>query len=117
MTESTATPTVGTVFRRAAEIMRERGQCKGQLNSTNGQVCLYGALDAAAEEMGVGDEWDSYWFHADSHLAFFAPSYEAPEDKRHECAASWNDEPDTTQTEVEKFLLFVADRADFPGGA
>lgn len=106
---------VGDVFRRAAEVLRERGHCKGSLGDFEGRVCLYGALDVALDWMGLDTTTspELYWSVADRMIRDMEPGYST--EREFEVAAAWNDEPSREQTEVEKFLLQVADRADVEG--
>ena len=101
------------IARRAAEIIQERGICKGQYNSWDGRVCLWGALAAA-----VGGE--SFF---DIPFALQGTFTDAlgemfPEDRAAFSVipgAKFNDAPDTDERDVAKVLLQVADRLEIGG--
>lgn len=99
-------PTLGDVFRKAAEVQRERGHCKGELEDTDGRVCLYGATLVAFQEIEMPGPITPVLEYLDALVPAFDASSSDP-------ASVWNDKPNRTATEVEKFLLFAADRADF----
>jgi hypothetical protein len=108
------TAQLGPIFRRAAEVLRERGHCKGHLVGPDGSVCAHGALSVALKDCGATG---------------LAPTV-AQRLLRDELARAtgsrrlgpmavpqWNDEPERTQADVEKLFLLAADRADIQGAS
>jgi len=105
------------IARRAAEIIQERGMCKGAVSDADGRVCLWGALLEAAQERGLG------WYgdrgvqpllaeairplNLDNMSQFDGLLY----------GAAWNDRPETDERDVAKVLLQVADRLEIGGAA
>jgi hypothetical protein len=99
------------VARRAAEIIQERGQCKG-VYAIEQRVCLWGALIEAA---GLTARWNSAQDIPDhiygalhSELRSLFPD---DSDLAHPGAA-FNDRRQTDERDVARVLLQVADRLD-----
>jgi hypothetical protein len=115
MVDKQSLPSFGPVFRRAAEVLRERGWCQGQLRTASWSVCALGALQDALEETGFA--WlSSEAFEARRQLEEAVTLMFGYVISHGVGVGYWNDEEDREQTEVEKALLFAADRADFADG-
>jgi hypothetical protein len=91
------------VLRRAAAIQAERGHCKRNFEDGDGHVCLLRAINIAwVDSLRVGsalDEIRDYLRTAFSERTLWP-------------GASWNDLPETTGVDVEKFLLKAADEIE-----
>jgi hypothetical protein len=101
-------PTVSDVLRRAAEIHAERGGCKGSTDDAEGHICMMGAVFEALHQ--TDESYGSQMFTAVReavHLAAHAV------DPRLDYGSEWNDLPETTDEDVQKFLLRVADEVEF----
>lgn len=100
------------VARRAAEIQQERGHCKGEYATADGRVCLWGSLIAAS---GIDSIWGSSGsLPAEIYLpihAALSDMFPNDSDTAHP-GASFNDKAETTERDVAKVLLQVADRLD-----
>lgn len=103
------------IARRAAEIQQERGHCKGNFRDAEGRVCLWGALNAAAAELGLTECFVPF-----PHVGWAEPI--ARELRKVLSAqdegfpgASFNDRPSTDERDVAKVLLQVADRLEIGG--
>ena len=92
------------IFRTAASILREKGQAKGIGQDDEGRVCLVTAHTQASHTLGQGwsciDLVNSWQQYRDS-IGFDQVD-----------PVTWNDRH-ATQTEVEKFFLWAADRVEF----
>lgn len=67
----------------AAELIRERGHCKGRLEDNLGRVCAIGAIVRASN-------YDDIGCYAHTHLATFL----------HSSVGEWNDAEERTAAEV-----------------
>lgn len=108
--------------RKAAEVLRERGQHKGSLLSADGRVCALGALCIAkgcpalsTSELLLGAESASpesevYTALRDRYgmLTAYVNVFGSLRS-----IAAWNDDPTTTQADVEKAFLQIADELEF----
>lgn len=94
------------VLRRAAQIQAERGHCKGKFEDARGRVCLHGAINAAwSEEVRV----DSVL----SEIRAYLRTAFDPADREYVLAGTvWNDLPETTGLDIEKFLLKAANEIE-----
>lgn len=104
------------VLRRAAEVLRERGHCKGRFEDDESRVCLWGAL-AVASGTAVQSPYrlDPAFLNGEVMRATAIAIANRGVDERgydEFPGADWNDEPKRTGTEVEKFLLQLADDAE-----
>jgi hypothetical protein len=95
--------TVSDVLRRAAQIHAERGGCKGDVVDDDGHVCLRHAVALAAQEVG-------YVNARHAQVVINEPCVRL----HGSLPAYWNDHPRTTNEDVQKFLLRVADEVEFP---
>ena len=102
MTETNVT--AADVFRRAAEVLRERGHAKRTLQDSQGRVCANGALEIAEDELGYP-----------KYETCLSATLSAMTDGEWVNVADWNNAPERTQAEVEKLMLLAADRVEFGG--
>lgn len=108
-------PTPGETLRKAAEIMSERGHCKGALENGAGEVCANGAIILALkEEDGVAratmghvfdKEYDAFKRAADALARSLSTGW-----SRFRIAA-WNDLPTTSGEDVILALKRAAEDA------
>jgi hypothetical protein len=102
MTEMTA---AGLAY-KAAEIMSERGHCKGRLHDEQGRVCFNGALLAVTGNGFINENaFSSVFFTAEQILAErgFPPYWNA---------VSYNNDPDTTGEDVILLLKETGKRLE-----
>jgi hypothetical protein len=99
--------------RSAAQIVQERGLSKKYLQGQGGSVCMYGALNAAQAHglacltLHSPVTWEvRHALHRVLGLEGVSPLDPFPG------AVSFNDDPDTTATDVAKVLLKVADELE-----
>jgi hypothetical protein len=96
--------------REAARQIEQRGLSKNSLEGEDGSVCMYGALNVA--QCG-NTKWVTE-ISSDHKEVLAALRNHFPEDvlQPFPGAASFNDLPDTTATDVAKVLLKVADELE-----
>lgn len=92
--------------RNAAAVLEQRGHCKGSLYNSKGQVCLWGAIKEAA---GVGEISTSC---RPDVVALRKALWDRLGGMRDFPGAQWNDQDDTTEQDVTKMLLQVADELE-----
>lgn len=110
---------MAAVFRRAAEVLRERGHCKGAFTDEESRVCLWGAL-AVSSGVAIRNPYRIEGAAATPEAreamqaAAIAIVDRGVDGRAHDefPGADWNDARDRTGTEVEKFLLQLADDAE-----
>lgn len=105
------------VAREAAQIIQDKGICKGALHSLDGQVCMHGAIQDAMEFKYLSAEW--FELQAELNGSIRQKMIDMgllPEDASWVLTpfpgANYNDLPDTTEKDVAKFLLQVADELE-----
>lgn len=92
------------IYAKAADILMEKGHCKGTLEDENGAHCAIGALRAAAR-WGETGEWRRQLDYGMAQLkAEQRLGDNVPGDEALAPLARWNDAPDTTAEDV--ILLF-----------
>lgn len=96
------------IARRAAEIVQERGLAKGEGMDARGRVCFVGALHVAHRERltrfaylsEAGLDIDTIHGHIDLDRVTYRD------------VMAWSDAPETTEVDVAKKLLELADRLE-----
>jgi hypothetical protein len=111
MNNETQTVTVPDVLRRAAEIHAERGGCKNILETDDGRVCMWGAIEAAIQ--GLHLDYDTQYDAVHRVMAFYFP-IENEWDELYPGGNSFNDLAETTDLDVQKVLGRIADEIEFP---
>lgn len=102
------------ICRRAAEIVQKKGLCKGFLFDDEGHVCMWGALHEASVALyGSLNPLFPYGDYGAIHMAIAGRVGGEFSLENFPGAADFNDLPETTETDVAKFLLGVADDLDF----
>jgi hypothetical protein len=93
------------VYREAAKALAAHGMCKGVIRTRDGRLCMIGALSRAVT--GAGSIFLAY--RDDLARRAQAAGLRQAQTESPSPAVRFNDHPDTTQAEVEKFLLQAAD--------
>ena len=97
--EINVAPTWRTVLLRAAEIVRERGLAKWQLEDTDGRVCIHGAIRIAAYGHSAGAGIGPEEIESCQALCKYLRQTDAKGIHGYG-AAEWNNEPGRTADEV-----------------
>lgn len=88
-------PTVADVLNRAADIIEERGLCRGQLWGKDGTVCTVAAIIEAANVLGV---------------VRLAPTLDEMKDFVGEPTSTWSDTKALDAADVSNHLRKAAER-------
>jgi hypothetical protein len=107
------------ILRKASEVIQEKGHCKGKLANEYGNVCMWGAIKTASVGVIAINDKEDYmkWekirgellpiFRQSNHFSgSLISDYTWP-------GSLWNDKPETTSEDVQKFLLKTADEIEF----
>lgn len=112
------------ITREAAQVLAERGHCKGTFHDEQGRVCLWGAIESARrahEELWLTDLGPALAGQRMRRIAkvlrlavahrieLDAPSYHYPGTAYAYPGADWNDARGREGAEVQKLLLAVSD--------
>lgn len=89
---------ISTVYRRAVEVLDERGWCQEVAEDRDGRVCALGALRVSA--FGDANSYDD-----DLEHQVLRPLH----DHLGQLVAPWNDAPERTEDDVKAALLAVAE--------
>jgi putative intracellular protease/amidase len=95
--------TVADVLDRAADVIAERGHCKGDYEGPDGSVCAIGALLVAIAG-GPADPLNARQFHT------YMSARDWASDVVGNAVARWNDAPERTADEVIAALREAARR-------
>jgi hypothetical protein len=96
-------PTTADVLNRAAEIIEERGLCRGDLRGPDGTFCAVGAICESANELGLG----RITLAIDA-MADLLGGRSAGVDIA--CVSKWNDENALDAADVANHLRKAAER-------
>lgn len=94
--------TPAEVLRKAADVIREQGHCKGVYSTEDGRVCVYGAINTAAGHWPVF-EGDDYVVDTACRTLMRHLDYDV---------VYWNDAPERTAEEVIAALEKAAELAE-----
>jgi len=108
------------IARRAAEIIQERGKATGEMRDHLGRVCALGALRAAKDEIDrtvqplrrSPADWRMCSIRAQIRELIHEQNAPGYHDITGQDITTWSDDPRTTEQDIAKVFLQVADRIE-----
>jgi hypothetical protein len=108
------------ILRKSAEVIRERGLCKGKAEAYDGSVCALGAIAVATggvpEELAYGPNGVNIGFDSGAGaLANYLATIDGWSSERPPHIPTWSDHRSTTQDDVantmEKAAAWIEEQA------